>query len=232
MKAILLAAGKGTRLRPLTDNIPKVMIPINGKPLIEYHLEQLARGGISNIFINLHHLPEKIKEFVADGKKWGINVNYSYEPEILGTAGAVKKLEKKLGSEPFLVVYGDNFLEIDYKDLIQYSKRKNGTGTVVIFEKEDVSGSGILEIGDGDEILRFVEKPKPSEIFSHRVSAGIYYFNKKIFDFIPPSYSDFAFDVLPLVLKKKEKLYAYNLKKKVWGIDSFELLEELRKEKE
>jgi len=232
MKAVLLAAGKGTRLRPLTESIPKVMIPINGKPLIEYHLEQLANAGIEDIFINLHHLPEKIIEYVGDGKKWGLNINYSFEPEILGTAGAVKKLEKELGKKPFLVVYGDNFLEINYEDLIRYSKSKNGMGTVVVFKKEDAIGSGILDIGNGDEVKRFMEKPKPSEIFSFWVSAGIYYFKNRIFNFIELKNLDFGFDILPLVLKEGEKLYAYKLKNRVWGIDSLELLEELRKEKE
>ena len=122
MKAVLLAAGKGTRLKPLTDNIPKVMIQINGKAILEYHIEQLAETGIIDIYINLHYLSEKIKNHFEDGRKWGVKINYSYEPEILGTAGALKKLSRELRTDPFLVVYGDNFLEINYKDFIEYAE--------------------------------------------------------------------------------------------------------------
>ena len=118
MKAVLLAAGKGERLKPLTENLPKVMISINGKPILEYHIEMLANAGTTDVFINLHHLPEKIMEYFKDGKKWGLKIQYSYEPEILGTAGAVKKLEKELRPGPFLVIYGDNFLKINYRDFI------------------------------------------------------------------------------------------------------------------
>lgn len=231
MKAILLAAGKGTRLRPLTDKIPKVLIPINGKPILEYHVEQLAYAGIKNIFINLHHLPQKIKDYFEDGRKWGIKIQYSYEPELLGTAGAVKNLEKKLGKEPFLVVYGDNLLKIDYKYFIKYSETKNGIGNIVIFEKDDVRGCGIVEIGDNQEILRFIEKPTRQEIFSNWVNAGVFYFRNEIFEYIRPRISDFGFDVFPHLLQKGKKLYVYKLKGEVWGIDSLGLLKELSNRK-
>jgi NDP-sugar pyrophosphorylase family protein len=231
MKAVLLAAGKGTRLKPLTDTLPKVMIPINGKPILEYHLQQLAKAQITDIFINLHHLPKKINEYFEDGIKWKIKIQYSYEPEILGTAGAVKKLEKELGDEPFLVVYGDNFLEINYKDFITYAEKRNGIGTIAVFKKEDVRECGILDIGYRQKVLHFVEKPKSSEVFSHWVNAGVYYFRNKIFNFIRPDHSDFGIAVFPRVLKEGETLYAFKLTQEVWGIDSIELLNQLRKRK-
>jgi len=231
MKAVLLAAGKGMRLKPITDKIPKVMIPINRKPILEYHIERLAKAGINDVFINLHHLPKRIKNYFKDGKKWGVKIKYSYEPEISGTAGAIKKLENKLDSSPFLVVYGDNFLELDYRDFIDYSEKKGGIGTVVVFEKEDVLGSGILDFEDNNEVLCFKEKPREDEIFSHWISAGIFYFRKEIFNYIQPGFSDFGFDVLPKILESKEKLYVYKLKSKVWGIDNPELLNELSNRK-
>lgn len=227
MKAVLLAAGKGKRLKPLTDNIPKVMVPINGKPILEYHIVQLKKVEIKDIFINLHHLSEKIKNYFKDGRKWGVNILYSYEPEILGTAGAVKKLEKELGSDPFLVVYGDNLIEINYRKFIKYSENRDAIGTVAVFEKEDVRGSGILDIGYRNRVLHFVEKPKSEEIFSHWASAGIFYFCQEIFDYIQPEFSDLGFDVLPRVIKEGKKLYAYKLKDEVWGIDNPGILKEL-----
>ena len=232
MKAVLLAAGKGERLKPLTENFPKVMISINGKPILEYHIEMLADSEITDVFVNLHHLPEKIKEYFKNGAKWGLKIQYSYEPEILGTAGAVKKLEKELRPGPFLVIYGDNFLKIDYGDFIRYSEKKNGVGTIAAFWKEDVKESGILSVGYRQKISRFVEKPRPEEVFSHWVSAGVFYFREKVLDFIEPEYADFGFDVVPRMLKEGKELYAYKLKGMVWGIDTLELLDELLKRKQ
>lgn len=228
MKAVLLAAGKGTRLKPLTNNIPKVMIPVKGKPILEYHVEQLSRAGIKDLYINLHHLPEKIKDYFKDGKRWNVNIQYSFEPDILGTAGAVKRLEKEIGIVPFLVIYGDNFLELNYRDFIKYSESKDGIGTIAAFEKDDISGCGILDINSKMLVKNFKEKPEEDEGFSNWVSAGVFYFNRKIFEYIPPRFSDFGFDVLPSVLIGKEKLYAYILENKVLGIDNLDLLQKLK----
>lgn len=228
MKAVLLAAGKGTRLRPLTESIPKVMIPINGKPILEYHIEQLAEAGIKDIFINLHHLPEKVKHYFQDGKKWGIKIDYSYETEILGTAGAIKKIEKNIWPESFLVVYGDNFLKINYREFMKFSESHNGIGTVAIFKKEHVFGSGILDIGQNMQIKRFKEKPNENEVFSHWVNAGVYCFKANIFKYIDPGFSDFGLDVLPRVLKNQGKLYAFRIRNEVSGIDRPELLEQIK----
>jgi NDP-sugar pyrophosphorylase family protein len=227
MKAVLLAAGKGTRLKPLTDDLPKVMIPANGKPILEYHVEILARAGIEEVFINLHYLPEAIPRHFGDGARWGVRIQYSYEPEILGTAGAVGKLSPLLRDGPFLVVYGDNYLEIDLPGFIKASEAREGTGTVAVFEKADVTGSGILELDKNDEVVRFKEKPTPNEVFSHWVNAGIFYLRPDIFDHIPAGFSDFGLDVVPSVLHKRGRLYAYRLSGGVWAIDDLDLLNAL-----
>ena len=226
-KAVLLAAGKGSRLRPLTDAIPKVMVPISGKPLLEHHVEHLAIAGIKEIIINLHYLPDRITSHFGDGKKWGVRIRYSFEPEILGTAGAVKKLEAELRGCPFLVVYGDNYLEMDFPGFIEASAASEGVGTIAVFEKADVNGSGILEMGRGDKVVRFKEKPAPDEVFSHWVSAGLFYFRPAIFEYIPSGYSDFGLDVIPSLLSKRRRLYAYRLSGGVWAIDDLDLLNAL-----
>jgi NDP-sugar pyrophosphorylase family protein len=228
MKAVLLAAGKGTRLRPLTDEMPKVMIPVCGRPVLEYHLEGLARAGVGDVFVNLHHLPDRITSHFGDGGKWGVRIRYSFEPEILGTAGAVKKLEAELRGGPFLVVYGDNYLEMDLSGFIEASAARDGVGTIAVFEKADVTGSGILELGRGDEVVRFKEKPAPDEVFSHWVSAGLFYFRPAIFEYIPSGYSDFGLDVIPRLLHDGGRLFARRFKGGVWALDNPELLEELR----
>jgi NDP-sugar pyrophosphorylase family protein len=227
MKAVLLAAGKGTRLRPLTDEMPKVMIPIAGKPILEHHVEHLAGTGIREIFINLHYLPDRITSHFGDGQKWGVRIRYSFEPEIMGTAGAVKKLEAELRGAPFLVVYGDNFSEFDFADFISWSEKAGGLGTVAVFEKEDVAGSGVVDIGSGGRIVRFLEKPAPNEVLSHWVNAGIYRLSDDILDDIPLGYSDFGHDIFPEAIERGRKLFAYRSKEPVWAIDHLELLDEL-----
>jgi len=227
MKAVILAAGKGTRLRPLTDEMPKVMIPIAGKPILEHHIEHLAGAGIEDIFINLHHLPERIMSHCGDGKKWGVRIRYSFEPEILGTAGAIKKLESELRGAPFLVVYGDNFSEFDFADFISCAEKSGGIGTIAVFEKEDVVGSGIVEIGSGDQIVRFLEKPAPNQVISHWANAGIYRLSGDILDYIPDGCSDFGYDIFPEVIKREKPLFAYKSTVPIWAIDHQGLLNEL-----
>jgi mannose-1-phosphate guanylyltransferase len=227
MKAIILAAGKGMRLRPLTDALPKVMIPVNGKPILEYHLENLARAGINDIFINLHFLPEAITNHFGDGARWGVHIRYSHEADILGTAGAVGKLKSPLRGGAFLVVYGDNYLEANLAGFIEESATRDGVGTIAVCEKADVAGSGILELGKDDEILRFKEKPAPGEVFSRWVNAGLLYLRPEIFNHIPAGFSDFGLDVIPSLLRKRGRLYAYRISGGVWAIDDLDLLNAL-----
>jgi mannose-1-phosphate guanylyltransferase len=227
MKAVILAAGKGTRLKPLTDSLPKVMAPVGGKPVLEYHIENLGRAGITEIFVNLHHLPDVITKHCGDGSRWGVHIEYSYEPDILGTAGAVRKLKRHLSADPFLVVYGDNFLEIDLPSFIRAAEANEGLGTVAVFEKDDISGSGILELSGDNKVIRFKEKPLPGEVFSHWVNAGLFHFRPDIFEFIPTGFSDFGIDVIPGLIRRKGRLYAYRLSGRVWAMDDVSLLNEL-----
>ena len=224
MKAVLLAAGQGSRLRPLTDQIPKVMIPFKGKPVLERHIEQLAESNIREIYINLHHLPKKIRGYFGTGKKWKVKIKYSYEPIILGTAGAVKNLENELIKEPFLVVYGDNILETNYLDFVKYAEQKKGLGIVAVFNKEDVLASGILDIDQENRIMHFVEKPAVDRVFSHWVNAGLYYLRPEIFKYLSEGNSDFGYDIIPKILAAGDFLYAYKMTSAVLAIDSPDLL--------
>ena len=117
MKAVVLAAGKGRRLKNLTVNLPKPMIEINDKPVLEHNLEMSREADIHEIYINLHHLPELIKNYFGDGSKFGVNITYNYEPDLLGTAGAVLPFKSNLGDDPFFVIYGDNYICFDLLDL-------------------------------------------------------------------------------------------------------------------
>lgn len=228
-KAVVLAAGKGNRLRPITDKIPKVMVPINDKPVLEYHIESLVKNGICEIYINLHYLPDVIKDYFADGSRWGARINYSFESEILGTAGAVKKMEKYLFEDSFIVVYGDNYLTLDYSEFITDFESKRGIASIGVFEKDDIRGSGVVEMQKDGRIVRFLEKPNPAEELSHWINAGVYCFQKEIFRYLEEGPHDFGFNVFPSLLRNGEKVYAFQLKERAWAIDSIELLEELNK---
>ena len=158
MKAIILSAGKGERLRPLTNDLPKVMLPIANKPILQYHIEQLKKVGITNIAINLHHSPEKIKSYFGDGAKLGIHLTYSYEPELLGTSGAVKKLNEFF-NETFIVVYGDIVSEFNLKELIEFHKQKKGKVTITVHKSDHPWDSGCVLIDDNNKVIKFQGKP-------------------------------------------------------------------------
>ena len=245
MKAIVLAAGKGQRLRSIVKDIPKPMIKVNGKPILEHNIELLKRYGITDIYINLHYLPEVISSYFNNGKKWGVNITYSYEPKILGTAGGVKKIVnnwwkletagknesilKPLPSNlgPFLVIYGDNYYNFNLAEIIKFHNEKKGIGTIGVYEKKDVSQSGIVEMDNNNKIIKFIEKPKPYEIVSHLVNTGIYIFEFDVINYIPEGFSDFGKDIFPFIIKQ-EKLYGYVLEGKLIAIDTPELLRAVR----
>lgn len=131
-KAMLLAAGLGTRLRPLTEHVPKPMLPLRGRPLIDYALEHLARTGVTEVVINLHHLAEQIESHVADGARYGLHVHYSFEPDILGTGGGIKKCEAFFRDGPFLIMNADTLIDLDLTTLMAHHFSQAGKGTLVV----------------------------------------------------------------------------------------------------
>jgi len=226
MKAVILAAGLGKRLGPLAEGRPKVMIPVRGKPPLERHIERLGRAGVKEIFINLHHQPQAITGYFGDGERWGVRLRYAYEPELLGTAGAVRSFGPHLTGGPFLVVYGDNTVDIDYADFIRFGEGTESLGVIAVQFRDDVSGSGIVEFGPDGRIARFMEKPEAAAVFSRWASAGIYRFGPRVLEHLEPGYSDFGRDVFPRLLKRGVALTAYPLEVPLIAIDTPELLEE------
>jgi len=220
MKAMVLAAGLGTRLRPLTEDKPKCLVPLAGRPLIGWTLEWLRRAGVTECVINLHYLPEKVQQFVGDGSGYGLRVTYSYEPELLGTAGAVNKVASFFDT-PFYVIYSDNFSRWDIRKLKFEYERNDSIGTVAVHWREDVTQSGMVEFDQNNRILRLVEKPKPEGVTSHYVNAGFYYLNPRVFNYIPEGKPcDFAFNVFPEMLRAREEMYAVKMEDPIIGIDT------------
>lgn len=158
MKAFVLAAGLGTRLRPLTLTIPKPLIPLNGQPLVSYTLRYLRYYGITDIYINLHHLGEKIKQALGDGRALGVKITYSEETTILGTGGGIKKLEKSLGADPFLVINSDILTDFPLDQLVEFHEQKKGLASLVLREDPDVDRFGPIEMDSEARIRTILRK--------------------------------------------------------------------------
>jgi len=203
MKAIILAAGKGERLKGVVDCIPKPMIEYMGKPLLRHNVELCKKFGIRELFINTHHLPDVIRSYFGDGSDFGVKIEYSFEEELLGTAGALNNFRGRIGRETFFVVYGDNYCSFDLSSLGREFYRHDCIGVIGFYRREDVSQSGVGEFGPDGRIIRFIEKPAPGSTDSHWVNAGFYCLSPEIFRHIPDGYSDFRKGYLPVGLEKE-----------------------------
>jgi len=223
MKAMVLAAGLGTRLRPLTDDKPKSLVPLAGRPLMDWTLRWLSHIGVGECVINLHRWADEVRNFVGDGSRYGLLIHYSYEPELLGTAGAVKKVACFF-SHPFFVIYSDNFSQWDLRSLLRVHMEKRALATMAVHWREDISQSGVVETDQDNRILCLVEKPKTTQsLNSHYVNAGFYVLDPKVLDYIPGGeFCDFAFDVFPEMLHAGEKIYAVKMDEPIIGIDTIE----------
>lgn len=220
MKAMILAAGEGSRLRPLTADVPKPMLPLYGRPILEHGIRLLVAHGVREIVINLHYHPEAITEYFGDGTRWDASIRYSYEPHLLGTAGAVRKVSDFFDAS-FLVLYGDNLTDCHIGRLCSFHKARRGMATVALFQRENSTASGIAELGEDDRITRFVEKPSADAIFSHWVNAGILVLEPQVLGMVPPHRPyDFGRDVLPDLLARGFPVYGYRMCESLWWIDT------------
>lgn len=233
MKAMILAAGKGTRLLPLTKNLPKCLMPLAGQTLIDWQLSWLKKHGVTECVINLHHLPEQVRVHCGDGAAFGLHLEYSFEPELLGTAGAVQKVAEFFADAPFFVIYGDNFSQWDLGRLKasnqfpQFQRAadsgREALGVMAVHWREDVTHSGMVETDAADRILRYLEKPRADAVTSHWVNAGFYYLHPKVLDYIPAGeFCDFSYHVFPAMLQAGEALYAAKMDEPIIGIDTIE----------
>jgi len=225
MKAVLLAAGLGTRLRPLTDSVPKAMVPVKGKPMLEHHIELLKRYGATEFFINLHHLPEVVTSRIGDGARWGVRINYIHEPSLLGTAGTVRGLAPQLRDERFWVYYADNFTRANLGRLTEFHVERKALVTIAVHYREDVQTSGVVLFDREGRVQQFVEKPQGA-VPGHLVNAGIYVCEPVILELIPDQVPcDFARDVFPRLLREGRELHALELDNWLIGVDTVEALE-------
>ena len=187
LKAIILAGGFGTRLRPLSCTRPKVLLPIVNKPLLQWIFERLAQNGIKEAILAINMQTEfYIKQ--QQLPKHGVRVKFSIDPPKtpLGTAGPIRRAEKLIGQEaPFLVLNGDIFADISYKDMIENHKEGKALATIALIKVEDPSRYGVAELAENNQIKRFIEKPPKQGVPTNLINAGVYILSPRIFDYIP-----------------------------------------------
>ena len=207
MKAMILAAGEGTRLRPLTLTLPKPMVPIVGTPLLERTLLWLSGQGVSEAAINLYHRPQAIPDYFGP-EFAGIRLHYFFEETLRGTAGGVKAAEGLFSDEPFFVIYGDNLIHADLRRLAAFHQASGGEATISLFHHPNPTAAGIVGLDENGRVMRFVEKPPSDEVFSDLANAGVYVLNPSVLSSIPPhAPSDFGRDVFPDLLARGVPLY-------------------------
>ncbi len=211
MKVVIIAGGKGTRMAEFIKDTPKSLIKIGEKPIVEHQIKLLKSYGIKEIWLLLGYLGDQIKEYLKDGKKWGVNLHYYEEKEPLGTAGAIKMLEKEI-KEDFLALSGDVMMNFDVKRFINWHKQKKGIASIVVHPNDHPFDSDLVETDNKGEIISLLKRPHPKGAIYRNLSiASLYIFSPKIFKYMPAGKkTDIEKDILPALLEFKEKVYAYN----------------------
>ncbi|MBI5166384.1 MAG: mannose-1-phosphate guanyltransferase [candidate division NC10 bacterium] len=209
MKAVIMAGGFGTRLRPLTNNIPKPMIPMANKPIMEHIVELLKEHGITEMVSLLYFQPEVIEGYFRDGSDFGVKMSYVTPGEDYGTAGSVKNAEAFL-RESFLIISGDLLTDFDLRTAIRFHRERGALATIVLTRVENPLQYGVVIADEEGRINRFLEKPTWSEVFSDTVNTGIYILEPEALDFVPAKREfDFSKDLFPLLLQEGQALYGY-----------------------
>jgi mannose-1-phosphate guanylyltransferase/phosphomannomutase len=210
MRAVLMAGGSGTRLRPLTCDLPKPMVPILNRPIAEHIINLLKRHQITEVVATLHYLPDVMRDYFQDGSDFGVQMTYAVEEDQpLGTAGCVKNIAELL-DETFLVISGDSITDFDLTAAIEFHKSKKSKATLVLTRVPNPVEFGVVITDEQRRIRRFLEKPSTSEIFSDTVNTGTYILEPSVLDYLPVNQEcDFSKDLFPLLLEKDEPMYGY-----------------------
>src|SRR2546426_5284966 len=203
MKGVVLAAGLGTRMRPLTERWPKCLLPLAGRPLMAHILDHLYRHGFREIFINTFWRANAIEQAIGDGRAFGLRIHYLREDALSGTAGPLRKLAGHLGRERFLVLNGDNLTDLDLTALIEFHHRRYAELTVALHREEpvDLQQKSVAETTMDGRMTRFVEKPRATQLYSDWSSAGVYVFEHSVLGWIPEGEPyDIGHDLIPSLL--------------------------------
>ena len=210
MRAVLMAGGSGTRLRPLTCDLPKPMVPVLNRPIAEHIINLLKRNNITEIIATLYYLPDVMRDYFQDGSDFGVEMTYAVEEEQpLGTAGSVKNIQQWL-DDTFITISGDAITDFDLQAAIAFHREKKSKATLILTRVPNPVEFGVVITDEDGKINRFLEKPSLSEIFSDTVNTGTYILEPEVLDYLPENEeSDFSKDLFPLLLEKGEPIYGY-----------------------
>jgi mannose-1-phosphate guanylyltransferase len=223
VKAVLLAAGRGTRLAPLTTTLPKILVSVAGEPLLTRQLRYLAMQGVTEVLLNVHHHADLVENYLAMSG-WPVEVTVYDEPQLRGTAGALFPMRERLDTDNFVVLYGD---VVSDHNLRAFQRESRGIATLAYYVASDIGGKGMLDLDHDQRVRGFVEKPPGKQ--SGRVNAGIYALDPAIFKFIP-EFGDFGFDVWPRVLAAGEVIYGAPIDGYLLDMGSPDALAQLRRD--
>lgn len=212
-KVIIVAGGKGVRLRPITETIAKPMVKVGNKPVLEHNLDLFKKFGFKEFIFALCYLPNTISDYFGDGSKWGVKIDYTYEdPAVpLGTAGAITLAEEKIDST-FIVTYGDSIRVVDIEKMLATHKEKNAFATICVYKKPAENAKSLIIFDQSRAIKEFKERPSAEELIEDFIwsNAALYIFESEIFNYIPENEMvDFGKDVFPKVLKDGKKVFAF-----------------------
>ena len=209
MQALILAGGKGTRLRPLTMHTPKPIVPIANRPLLTYQIELLKRAGIRDVIVSLSYQPQKIEDRLLDGTDYRVKVSYTVEATPLGTAGAYRNAAGLI-RETTVVLNGDVLTDIDLAEVLRLHREREAAATIVVAPVPDPTEYGFVETASDGRVIRFVEKPQPEEVTADTINAGIYILEPRVLDYIPEGEPFmFEYGVFPKLLEAGEIFYGY-----------------------
>jgi len=212
MKAVVMAGGEGTRLRPLTSSRPKPLVPILNKPCMQHTIELLKRYGITDIVVTLYYLADEIEGYFGDGSELGVNLIYTVEDTPLGTAGSVKKAEEYLKDDTFIIVSGDALTDLDVEKALAFHKEKGSVATLVLQHVDNPLEFGVVITDDNGRIRRFLEKPSWGEVFSDTVNTGMYILEPSIFEYMQHDKNyDWSQDIFPQILAEEKPMFGYVL---------------------
>jgi NDP-sugar pyrophosphorylase family protein len=207
---MILAAGLGTRLRPLTLTTPKPLVEVGGEPLIYRTLRMVKRAGVEEVVINLHHLGDRIKENLGDGGKFGLRISYSEEAEILGSGGGIKKAEALLGDSTFLVINGDALLDLDLAAVLRFHREKGALGTMVLRPDPDPDSWGAIEIDGEQRIRQFVGKLPPVAVPLRKLMfTGVHVLEPAVFGYLEPTFSSINEVFYPRAIAEGKPIFGY-----------------------
>ena len=221
MKGMLLAAGGGTRLRPLTLNCPKPMLPVSGRPMLEYTIAWLKYYGVTDIGINLHHCPNVITDYFGDGSAFGVHINYSLEESAVGTAGGVKRMSGYFDST-FILVFGDVLTDFGLRSMVDFHRTRTEEPhlSMSLHRVRNPWECGIVKLDAKDRVTAFVEKPSIDEVFSDLANAGVLIMDPELLEFVPEDgFFDLGLDLIPKLLQSGVPMYGWTLPNMAYLID-------------